>query len=563
MDSIKQVSPFTVKTNNNFSVLSALRGYKTHQKTSEIETLLIPVVADQDIEEILNQNKRKNAANASRIEEDGNGMEIVEESAQDSLQDVDPDSYVELSHLESKNRQHQIATVLFENFPALRKSLVDRTLAMMMELVPSELIKTFQWSILEPGSTGSRSDITNVFVRFSSVDMAEWVHGNKSQLQKIFRGVVLAFDQELASGASTITSEEVKKQGDEISRILSNKKNLSVGSKKSGTEDLDQVMQYYRTYKVENSELVEVPKDLKETIVKDIIKFRAKVLTIERDRRKKEIERERRKAKLRLTQIVEGITTAADVNDREEPNADMDVEIEEKTNPLDSLNEDEYEAFLAEEEQKRFEKSFQTNLAEMESLESSERTTLLEQLDLAVNYESNLIDNKLGLIDEIRVFQDAETSRSSSGSKLRLYYTNHSEYARVRNIERTKEEKLDAADAQQTEEVTVAKVPLSETVVVEEVAAVHKEKDTMDVEVVVSDLSAEILDSIQAKIGDLIEEYLGIKEEVLIDYIFEFVKEHNLGQKEELISELLETLDEDSNVVVEQLHEFIASQVAK
>lgn len=556
MDSIKYVNPYTVSTNNNISVLSALRGYKTHQKSDKIDALLIPVVADQDIDEILSQNNRKNAAQTGGVDENGRSVEIVEESAQEAQQDVDPDSYVELSHLESKNRQHQVATVLFENFPALRKSLVERVLGIVIGLAPSEVIKTFRWSVLEPGSTGSRSDVTNVFVRFSSVETAEWVLGNVDQLQKILSGVTLAFDEDLVARAPTITIEETKKVGDEVTRILSNKKNLSVDSKKTGTEDLDQVMQYYRTYKVDNSELVEVPKDLKETIVKDIIKFRAKVLTIERDRRKKEIERERRKAKFRLTQIVEGITTAAEVKDGEESSAAMDVEIEEKTDPLDSLNEDEYESFLAEDEQRAFEKSYQTKLAELEQLESSEQTRLLEQLDLAVNYESNLIDNKLGLIDEIRAFQDAQPAKS--GSKLRLYYSNHSEYVRIRNIERSKEEKLDAADAQKTAEITVANAP--EPIAVEEIAPVVQ-KDAMDVEVVVSDLSAQFLLDIQAKIGDLIEEYLGIKEEVLIDYIFEFVREHNLGQKEELISELLETLDEDSIVVVEQLHAFIRSHV--
>lgn len=560
MDSIKYVNPYTVSTKSNLSVLSALRRYKTHQKSDKIDAFLIPVVADQDIDEILSQNNRKNAAKTGTVDENDSAVEIVEESAQEAQQDVDPDSYVELSYLESKNRQQQVATVLFENFPALRKSLVERVIGIVMELAPSEVIKTFRWSVLEPGSTGSRSDVTNVFVRFSSVETAGWVIGNVDQLQKIFGGVTLAFDQDLVPRASTITIEETKKVGDEVTRILSNKKNLSIDSKKTGTEDLDQVMQYYRTYKVDNSELVEVPKDLKETIVKDIIKFRAKVLTIERDRRRKEIERERRKAKFRLTQIVEGITTAAEVKEGEESSAEMDVEIEEKTDPLDSLNEDEYELFLAGEKQRAFEKSLQTKLDELEKLESSEQARLLDQLDVAVNYESNLIDNKLGLIDEIRAFQDAQSAKSSSGSKLRLYYTNHSEYVRIRNIERSREEKLDAADAQKTAEVAVANAP--EPDVAEEIAPVV-EKDAMDVEVVVSDLSAQNLLDIQVKIGDLIEEYLGIKEEVLIDYIFEFVREHNLGQKEELISELLETLDEDSKVVVEQLHDFIRSQVVK
>lgn len=558
MDSIKEVSPFTVSTRNNLSVLSTLRGYKTHQKSDTINTLLIPVIEDQDVEEILNQNNRKKVGNASRVSQNGINVDVSQESVEDIPQDADPKSFVELAELEPKNRQHQTATVLFENFPALRKSLVDHVLHLVTNVAPSTLTKTFQWSILEPGSTGSHSDVTNVFVRFSSTEMAKWVHGNIQQIQDILQGVIIVFDQDLACGESTISVENVKKVGDEVSRIFSNKKNVSIDLKKTGTEDLDEVMQYYRTYKVENSELVEVPKDLKETIVKDIIKFRAKVLSIERDRRKKEIERERRKAKLRLTQIVEGIRSTAEVKDLGEVNAEVDVEVEEKINPLDSLNEDEYEAFLADEEKKAFDDSFQTKLSEMEKLESSEKAKLLTQLDLAANYESNLIDNKLALIDEIKAFQDAESARSSKGSKLRLYYTDHSEYVRIRNIERSQEEKLDALDVQETKEVSVTDTPKPVAAASGE-SAPAIEEDAMDLEIVVSNFSTKVLLDIQTKIGDLIEEFLGIKEEVLVDYIFEFVKEHNLAQKEELISELLETLDEDSIVVVQQLHDYIRS----
>lgn len=560
MDAITFASPFTVSTQNNSSIISRLRNYKSHHSTESIPSVLIPVLESEDIEDIVSQNNRRRAGGNRRAEDKRDVEESEVEVVGGDEEHVEPKKYVRLENLLPTNRQQQLATVFLEDFPALRKNLIERVIELVVGVAPAEIPRSFEWSVLEQGSTGSQSELTNVFVRFASMETAGWLLANVDGVAPIWKGVVTIFDPELEAGTANIDDEKAKKAADEMARMVANKNNYSVDTKSTGTEDLDQVMQYYRTYKVANSELVEVPKELKETIVKDIIKFRAKVLTIERDRRKKEIERERRMAKLRLTQFVEGIKSAAEIS----KDTDMEVEMaEEKTDPLDALTEEEYEEHLAKEKKTAEEQEYNVKLAEMERLETAEKGKLLEQLDSAVNYESNLVDNKFALIDEVKEFLDRESATLvlHRGSNLQLYYTNHSEYVRVRLLERTREEKMDKLDKEDEDATSEETQPsvVAEVVPTKEVD--QTEDVTMEVDVVVSQLPPEKLSAIQDKIGELIEEYLGIRAEVLIDFIFDFVKENNLARKDDLVAELLETLDEDSITVVDQLHEFVRLSV--
>ena len=201
---------------------------------------------------------------------------------------------------------------------------------------------------------------------------------------------------------------------------------------------------------------------------------------------------------------------------------------------------------------------YNAKLAEMQQLEKSEKQALLDQLALLQNYESNLIENKAAYIDEIKSFDDMDLARANSAlsARLQLHYSNHLEYVRLRNIQLAKEEELDALDEKEELESTsnthLFTLPAQK---------VNNVVQKQAVDISVANLSAEKLDTIKSKISDLIEEYLGIKENLLIDFIFEHVKEHSLNQRQELIDELQETLDDDSANVVDLLYEHIASLV--
>lgn len=472
-------------------------------------------------------------------------------------EDVEPESFVPLERLNPLNRQEQITTVLLQGFPSLKRQVIDRIFQHLVNAGPESISKYFTWSFVLESTTGIHGDRKNVFVRFGGLLAVEWLHKNSRIFAEALPELLIVFDAEVDG----TDAEEVKRQTKDeltsyVTKILLNKANFSHGLGKTGTEDLDQVMQYYRTYKVEDSELVEVPKDMKETIVKDIINFRSKMLQIERDRRKKEMEQERRKAKARLTKMFVGLREAVGVADGAH---DLEMEdVEEKDDPLDSLLEEEYAKHIAEEEEKAAAAEYKTKLEEMERLEKNEKQSLLNQLVLLQNYESNLIDNKATYMDDIKSFEelDIPKANASLSSKLQLYYSNHLEYVRLRNLERSREEEMDKADEE--EELQSASSVHSFVLPAKKPQQVETSKSDV-LEIVVSRLSDDKLESIKSKISDLVEEYLGIKENLLIDFIFEFVKDNNLSKRQELIDELVETLDDDSTTVVDLLYEHITS----
>lgn len=555
MDSITLASPFTVNGNGNQSVLSSLLGYVP--KTAPILASWIPVSNKVDISTIVQQNNLSilDGTQAGRGSSKQETDIVDDEVMATQEEDVEPASFVPLERLNPQNRLEQITTVLIQGFPSLKRPVIDRIFRQLVHSGPESIPKNFTWSFVVEGATGIHGDRKNVFLRLGGLVAVEWLHKNSAIFADALPDLLIVFDQEVDGS----DAEETKSKDEftsYVTKVLLNRANFSRGLGRTGTEDLDQVMQYYRTYKVEDSELVEVPKDMKETIVKDIINFRSKMLQLERERRKKEIEQERRKAKARLTKMFMGIREAVGVT---ETANDSEVEdVEEKGDPLDSLLEEEYAKHIAEQETKKAAADYKAKLEEMERMEKNEKQSLLNQLVLLQNYESNLIDNKDTYMEDIKNFDDMNVPRANASlsSKLQLYYSNHLEYVRLRNLERSREEELDKADEkeelQSTPSVHSFSLPAKKTLPVEK-------SEPVGLDIVVSSLSEVKLESIKSKICDLVEEYLGIKENLLIDFIFEFVKDHGLGKRQELIDELVETLDDDSTTVVDLLYKHIIS----
>lgn len=544
---ITLASPYSVSADNNASFLSILKDYHPTTPSEPLKTILVPVPADADIASIVSQTEK-----AMPLLKDGLGKDDIEvdvvdtEDLDDANAEVDPANFVELPLLRPRNRQHQLATVLLQRFPALKKHYIEKLISLLVLKCPEGIPRSFRFSIMHEGHAGD--DTRNVFVQFTSVLLSEWLHKNKDAVCSLLPGIDMVFDSSVDGSSLMDMEESVKEElAKLVSRIVKNSRFFSKGSRITGTEDLDEVMSYYKTYKVENSELVEVPKDMKETIVKDIIRFRSKVLTIETEQRKKEIEKERLKAKARLTLIFKGIKAVAeseDVNMEEDEPAEK-----EETDPLGSLNDDEYEEHLRKQEEEKLTEEYNKQLLEMHKKEQ-EQAALVEKLSLTKNYEENLIENKFTIMEEMKSFHDLDLS-SANTHRLKLYYTDHLEYLRLRNLERLKEEEMDDQDEKEES---------AQSTIKPKIAATIPQVESMDVvepDVEVSKLPPAKLEQIQKKVSDMVEEYLGIKEEVLISFIYEFVLEKGLSQKAELIAELQETLDEDSTTVADELHTFI------
>lgn len=586
----------------------------------------------------------------------------------------DASNFVPLARFLPENRLQQVTTAFYPRFPRLKKQHVSAVFARFLAECPhagaSATFLHLDWV---------SDDFRGIYVRFPTVEITRWVRANSASVLD----PLAVFDSQLgvddtlansdgaqkeslevhagsleAQNQSLIQNESLEAQNESLEvqkkslvkdpqdvlndatlnshnsilnsprladarnfilSILVNPRNyLTAG--KTNTKDLDAVMEYYRTYKVENLDLVEVPKDMKDSIVRDIIRFRSRVLLIERENRKKEIEKERRSAKRRLTKIYESIRSrAGDEPKAAEEKVPRPIDASgNSANPGDpaqepsvdresseALSDAEYEAVLAQKAEAALDAQYVEicgQLHEAEADKSARLATLAELL----TYEDDLLENKLSFMDDLKVLETTAPKHVPPAlATLALYHTNHREYVRLRNIERANEEaweakerlkmaleipenapftpfKSEAKSSLQSAQPNPSPELKSGNPHTSEVTKLNpdsepgseagpdagpdaKESETKRsgkeslAPIVVQDFSDEKLTGVKNHISSLIEDYLGVKEEVLIDYVYDFVVKHNLEQKNVLVAELSETLDDDSVIVVDLLYDYVKS----
>lgn len=610
-NSIEYVNPYSLSQTINSDLISILD--PNGSTTSIIKPQLnyqIPIFKSIDVSNLidLNNTKIQTQANETRINKakdssddhqnnplskdyDTSGENIVG-GIDDIVEDIK--LYVSIDKLKPENFQNQLTTIIINQFPTnLKSNLIEQLLKMLMNL------KKFVWSFINH----ELIDLKLIFIKFDQLKDLKWfLLTYRDHISQLIPNVTIITNDKVNeylnnNKDSSLAKVEPSKITDnlkaKINLIINNPINYTKGKKNSGTEDLDQVLDSYSNYKVDNNDLIDIPNNMKENIIKDIIRFRSRMLLIEKEQRKKEIEMERIKTKNKLKELFEGIKeNSTDSTTRKATNkAAVGVTISPKVSHRDEyedMNDKEYEEFIAVEERNKLNDQYNKKLKSFQNNQHAEYIKLTNKLKSLQNYESDLIDNKLKYIDNLKNYQ--------TNGLAHLYTHNYSDYLRMRSQKRSLEEIKDAEDMkQELEEIKknggqVASTntntntntkPSTYSSGVSELATTSVEtpksttttttNDTTDEpvakksklakEIIIIDLPPTVKQSLQEKIVELVENSLGIKDEFLIQVINENLEASNLDNKQELIDELVQVLDEDAESLVNELWDYIETMV--
>lgn len=607
-NSIEYVNPYSLSQTINSDLISILD--PNGSTTSIIKPQLnyqIPIFKSIDVSNLidLNNTKIQTQTNETRINKakdssddhqnnplskdyDTSGENIVG-GIDDIVEDIK--LYVSIDKLKPENFQNQLTTIIINQFPTnLKSNLIEQLLKMLMNL------KKFVWSFINH----ELIDLKLIFIKFDQLKDLKWfLLTYRDHISQLIPNVTIITNDKVNeylnnNKDSSLAKVEPSKITDnlkaKINLIINNPINYTKGKKNSGTEDLDQVLDSYSNYKVDNNDLIDIPNNMKENIIKDIIRFRSRMLLIEKEQRKKEIEMERIKTKNKLKELFEGIKeNSTDSTTRKATNkAAVGVTISPKVSHRDEyedMNDKEYEEFIAVEERNKLNDQYNKKLKSFQNNQHAEYIKLTNTLKSLQNYESDLIDNKLKYIDNLKNYQ--------TNGLAHLYTHNYSDYLRMRSQKRSLEETKDAEDVkQELEEIKknggqVASTntntntkPSTYSSGVSELATTSVEtpkstttttNDTTDEpvakksklakEIIIIDLPPTVKQSLQEKIVELVENSLGIKDEFLIQVINENLEASNLDNKQELIDELVQVLDEDAESLVNELWDYIETMV--
>lgn len=607
-NSIEYVNPYSLSQTINSDLISILD--PNGSTTSIIKPQLnyqIPIFKSIDVSNLidLNNTKIQTQTNETRINKakdssddhqnnplskdyDTSGENIVG-GIDDIVEDIK--LYVSIDKLKPENFQNQLTTIIINQFPTnLKSNLIEQLLKMLMNL------KKFVWSFINH----ELIDLKLIFIKFDQLKDLKWfLLTYCDHISQLIPNVTIITNDKVNeylnnNKDSSLAKVEPSKITDnlkaKINLIINNPINYTKGKKNSGTEDLDQVLDSYSNYKVDNNDLIDIPNNMKENIIKDIIRFRSRMLLIEKEQRKKEIEMERIKTKNKLKELFEGIKeNSTDSTTRKATNkAAVGVTISPKVSHRDEyedMNDKEYEEFIAVEERNKLNDQYNKKLKSFQNNQHAEYMKLTNKLKSLQNYESDLIDNKLKYIDNLKNYQ--------TNGLAHLYTHNYSDYLRMRSQKRSLEEIKDAEDMkQELEEIKknggqVASTntntntkPSTYSSGVSELATTSVEtpkstttttNDTTDEpvakksklakEIIIIDLPPTVKQSLQEKIVELVENSLGIKDEFLIQVINENLEASNLDNKQELIDELVQVLDEDAESLVNELWDYIETMV--
>ncbi|ANZ73314.1 BA75_01575T0 [Komagataella pastoris] len=500
-----------------------------------------------------------------RMSVDENEDMIEETKAEKSLED----HFISLSQFEEKllaQKELQLLTIGVDNIPSgvtrsaglvagFLESVIDDYL---VDFLPKDENSKYFWSFVD-------NDVVEfkvVFMQFRSFELLQMViqifgkmnlkihipEGSKKILEQV---ETLERDED---------ADKVKEYIELISK-LSSRKLHSYKSHGDVVEKLDNLSKYYNRYRIDPKELVDVPNELVDTVKKEIVEFRLNVLKLEKSKRETQMLNDKRKARMRLRRMIQlnNISGKSGNSRNEDEDEDEDEYEDENENEkqFNEMTDEEYEMRRLENVQLNHKKKFElyessvhkNDVARINSIHNFENNIMHS------SYESKLVPSRREKFLEEYVLNIKENTNSID--KNIQYYKKHVNYVNFREKVKLKEEAMDAQDRE--EENSEAKAVRESDQFLQSLGKKNQPQQIPD------SLHEPIIEKIDQVINDL----LGMTEESLTRFIFNFFRDnffqldHSNAEYLAFIKELEETLDEDARKASDDIEQFIRVQVSK
>ncbi|QLQ80481.1 hypothetical protein HG537_0D04810 [Torulaspora globosa] len=379
------------------------------------------------------------------------------------------------------------------------------------------------------------------------------------------------------------TNVEIKQEAHEEIRNELWKLLTTLGDADDSNGKTDEgIFDQFSNYQVDLNTLSDLPSESLPQLCKDIIDFRTRVVSIEREKRVRESYEENRRRKHQMMRIFDQIRKSAkDSLDEIESDESDDEQTEDgSTNEDDLLIERQRQDRIQEESQLRYEEAVRKLRNDIEP----RLISLQREISRQQNYEQTLIDERPLHLKELihhandpyydhhRSFKQAEEAKDAADrDKYGSEEPTETLPPTIETASKTEEhDKQPEKAPESTSEQVKIKFAFKKAIEKSVLEADHEEatQDLQNIEESqtpttkqplpdILPFQDEQLDSYLTKLNEthlvdeLVKEYLGVYEDELVQYIFDNIREHK--SKQVLLDELKETFDEEAITIVDAI----------
>ncbi|AQZ11622.1 SNU71 (YGR013W) [Zygosaccharomyces parabailii] len=341
-------------------------------------------------------------------------------------------------------------------------------------------------------------------------------------------------------------------------------------------------------YRIDLNTLSDLPQESLGQLCQDIMGFRTKVVTIEREKRVREAYEESKRRKQQMMKIFDQIRKSRRETGDHRPDEDDDEEEEEEEEEDDDDDDGEEDSVLeqhrVDQERRESENRYRTILKHLQTKIEPRLASLQERIYRASHYDQIRSDEQALYLKELlhqavdpyydhhRSYKLQEETADNidrqehpsyeaqplEGAKLPTIGSEVQEHAQQKEKQQDLERSDVSYDDSQDQEQFKIKFAFKRAI---DSSATHISSEDEDHDTAHA-VAPEVLkeQDLDAKlkrlnesglVQELVKEYLGVYEQDLVDYIYETIREKR--SKHALLTELRETFDDDAVNIVEKI----------